>query len=60
MAKKKRRQYSREFKTEICALVLKGQKTVPEVCSEYDLTESGVYAWVRQAKIWAYPEKVEC
>ena len=51
MAKNKRRQYSREFKSEICALVLQGQRTVPEVCREYDLSASGVYAWVRQAKV---------
>ena len=48
---RKRRQYSAEIKAEVCALVLAGRKTVPEVSNEHELTESTVYAWVRQAKV---------
>jgi len=47
----KRRKYTKEFKAEVCALVLTGRKTVPEVCIAHELTESTVYAWVRQAKV---------
>ena len=49
--KQKRRRYSAAFKEEVCLMVLSGRKTVPEVCAEHDLTESTVYAWVRQARI---------
>ena len=48
---KKRRQFTKEFRSEVCALVLSGRKTVPQVCQEHELTESTVYAWVRQAKV---------
>ncbi len=51
MPSKKRRQYPKEFKAEVCALVLSGRKSVPEVCRDHQLTESSVYAWVRQARI---------
>jgi transposase len=46
----KRRKFSREFKADICALVMSGKRTVVEVSNEHDLSASGVYAWVRQAK----------
>ncbi len=46
----KRRKFTREFKAEICALVMSGQKTVPEVSREHDLCASGVYTWVKQAE----------
>ena len=48
--KTNRRKYTAEFKAEICALVVSGQKTVPEVSEEHGLCVSGVYYWVRKAK----------
>ncbi len=46
-----RRSFSKEFKSEVVALVRKGDKTVPEVCRDLDLTETAVRGWVRQAEI---------
>lgn len=48
---KKRARHSVELKREVCDLVLSDQKSVPEVCALYDLVESTVYGWVRQARI---------
>jgi len=48
---RKRRRFSPEFKAEVVQLGVRGQKSVPEVCKEYELYDSSVYAWVRQAKI---------
>ena len=48
---KKRRKFSKEFKAQVVDLVLSGRKTVPEVCKEYELYDSSVYGWVRQARV---------
>lgn len=48
---RKRRRFSAEFKAEVVQLVLRGHKSVPQVCKEYELYDSSAYAWVRQAKI---------
>ena len=47
----KRRQFTEEFKSEVVKLVLDGGKSVAEVCQVHELSESGVYRWVKQAKI---------
>jgi transposase-like protein len=31
--------------------VLRGHKSVPQVCKEYELYDTSAYAWARQAKI---------
>ena len=52
MAKrKKRRQFTREFKAEVVKLVLDGGRSVPDVCRQHDLSESSVYLWVKQAQV---------
>lgn len=46
-----RRSFSKEFKAEVVAMVRRGDKTIPEVCRDLDLTETAVRGWVRQAEI---------
>ena len=46
-----RRSFSKEFKAEVVALVRSGDKTIPEVCRDLDLTETAVRGWVRQVEI---------
>jgi len=45
-----RRSFSKEFKAEVVALVRSGDKTIPEVCRDLDLTETAVRGWVRQVE----------
>jgi transposase len=51
MAKRKRRAFTDEFKTQTVRLVRDSGKSIGEVARELDLTESAVWAWVRQATI---------
>ena len=51
MAKRKRRAFTREFKTETVRLVLEGGRSIAEVAREMDLTESALRLWVHQAKV---------
>ena len=51
MAKRKRRAFTNEFKTQTVRLVRDSGKSIGEVARELDLTESAVRAWVRQASI---------
>jgi transposase len=51
MAKRKRRAFTTEFKTQTVRLVRDSGKSIGEVAQELDLTESAVRAWVRQATI---------
>ena len=48
---KKRRTYTKEFKSEVVKLVFDGGGSVPEVCQQHELGESSVYAWVKQAQV---------
>ena len=48
---RKRRSFTREFKSEVVQLILSGRKSVSEVCKEHGLYDSSVYEWVRQAKV---------
>jgi len=53
MAKKKpraRRSFSPEFKAEIVAACQRGDRTVGQVARDFDLTETAVREWVRQAE----------
>ena len=51
VTKRHRRSFSPEFKREIIALCQLPDKTVASVCKEYDLAESAVRRWVRQAEV---------
>src|SRR5512144_2817470 len=49
MAKRQRRAFTEEFKTQTVRLVRESGKSIGVVAQELDLTESAVRAWVRQA-----------
>ena len=51
VTKRHRRSFSPEFKREIVALCQLPGKTVSSVSKEYDLAETAVRRWVRQAEI---------
>jgi transposase len=54
MARKKprpRRSFTSEFKAEIVQRCSAGDRTIPEVARDFDLTESTVRNWVQQAEI---------
>ena len=51
MTKRRRRSFSPEFKREIVALCQLPGNTVASVCKEYELAETAVRRWVRQAEI---------
>ena len=55
MAKRKRRAFTDEFKTQTVRLVRDSGKSIGTVARELDLTESALRAWVRQAAIDAGP-----
>jgi transposase len=46
-----RRWFTPEFKAEVVALVRQGDRTVPAVCRELDLSETAVRHWVAQAAV---------
>ena len=53
MAKKKprpRRSYTPEFKAEIVELCQRGDRSVGQVSRDFDLTETAVREWVKQAE----------
>ncbi|MFC5096840.1 transposase [Amycolatopsis plumensis] len=57
MAKKKpraqqrpRRVFTTEFKAQIVGLVQRGERTVPEVVRDFELTDSVVRKWIIQAE----------
>lgn len=49
--KRKRRVHTPEFKAETVRLVRDGGRSVGQVCSELDLTDSLVRNWLRQAVV---------
>jgi len=51
MTKRRRRSFSPEFKAEVVALCQQPGNTIPSVCKEYELGETAVRRWVRQAEI---------
>ncbi|GLY19994.1 transposase [Kineosporia sp. NBRC 101677] len=54
MAKRKpraRRSFTPEFKAEIVALCRQGDRTLGQVAKDFDLTETAVRLWVKQAEI---------
>ena len=51
MAKRRRRAFTPEFKTETVRLVLEGGRSIPDVARDLDLTESSLRQWVHQAEV---------
>ncbi|MEU6407861.1 transposase [Microbispora sp. NPDC046933] len=53
MGKKKRprRSFTPEFKAEIVELCQRGDRSISQVAKEFDLTETAVRDWVRQAEV---------
>ena len=54
MGKKKprpRRSFTPEFKAEIVELCQRGDRTLPQVVRDFDLTETAVREWVKQAEL---------
>ena len=47
---RRRRSFSPEFKAEIVGLCQQGDRSVGQVAKDFDLTETAVRAWVRQAE----------
>ncbi|MFJ2626048.1 transposase, partial [Streptomyces sp. NPDC087532] len=46
-----RRSFTSEFKAEIVELCRRGDRAVGQVAKDFDLTETAVRDWVRQAQI---------
>jgi len=51
MAKEKRRKFTKKFKADVVKLVLEGGKNQAEVARQFDLSDSSVNNWVKQAKV---------
>ncbi|WP_443065913.1 transposase [Streptomyces sp. NBC_00503] len=54
MGKKKprpRRSFTAEFKAEIVELCRRGDRSVGQVARDFELTETAVRSWVRQAEV---------
>jgi transposase len=47
---RRRRSFTPEFKAEIVELCQRGDRTVGQVAKDFDLTETAVREWVRQAE----------
>ena len=47
---RKRRSFTPEFKAEIVELCQRGDRSVGRVAKDYDLTETAVREWVKQAE----------
>ena len=47
---RRRRSFTAEFKAEIVELCQRGDRTVGQVAKDFDLTETAVREWVRQAE----------
>ena len=46
-----RRSFTPEFKAEIVGLCQRGDRTVGQVARDFDLTETAVRAWIKQAEL---------
>ena len=49
MARRKRRKFTEEFKSDAARLVTSGSKTIAEVTAQFDLTETSLREWVARA-----------
>jgi len=50
MARRKRRNFTAEFKADAVRLVTTGGKTIAEVTKQFDLTETALREWVKRAE----------
>ena len=46
-----RRSFTSAFKAEVVALVRQGERSLPAICRELDLSETAVRRWVGQAAV---------
>jgi transposase len=46
-----RRSFTPEFKAEIVELCRRGDRSIGQVAKDYDLTETNVRTWVKQAEV---------
>jgi transposase len=46
-----RRRFTAQFKADIVEACRRGDRTVPQVCRDFELTESAVRGWLAQADI---------
>jgi transposase len=46
-----RRAFTKEFRAEVVELCQKGDRSLPQIARDLDLTESSVRRWVEQAEI---------
>ena len=51
MERRKRRQFTSEYKAEVVRLVRTSGKSAGQIAKQLDLTETAVRAWVKQAAI---------
>jgi transposase len=51
MARRKRRAFTPEFKADAVRLVKTGDRTIPQVAKDLDLTETALREWVRREEI---------
>jgi transposase len=49
--RQRRRSFTASFKAEVVALARQGDRTIPTICREMDLTETAVRRWVAQAAV---------
>lgn len=49
--RRQRRSFTPAFKAEVVALVRQGERSVPTICRELDLSETAVRHWVGQAAV---------
>lgn len=49
--KRRRRAFTAAYKTEVVGLCRDGDRSIPEIARDLDLTESSVRRWVEQAEI---------
>jgi transposase-like protein len=50
MTRRKRRKFTAEFKADAVRLCTTGGKTIAEVTKQFDLTETALRAWIKQAE----------
>jgi len=50
MTRRKRRNFTEQFKADAVRLVTSGGKTIAEVRAQFDLTETALREWVRRAE----------
>jgi transposase len=59
MARRKRRQYTEEFRADSVRLVTSGAMTIAEVRDKFDLTETSLRGWLKRAEVEAGPSPID-